>query len=54
MTTLAPAGLETRDTADLEVCATLNRYVAPLSPPLYFAVMPKTRKFPLDRAALNG
>jgi hypothetical protein len=23
---LPPAGLETRDTADLEVCATLNRY----------------------------
>ena len=24
--TLLQAGLETRDTADLEVCATLNRY----------------------------
>jgi hypothetical protein len=26
---LWPAGLETRDTADLEVCATLNCYPAP-------------------------
>jgi hypothetical protein len=26
ITALPPAGLETRDTADLEVCATPNRY----------------------------
>jgi hypothetical protein len=30
---LAPAGLETRETADLEVCATLNRYMAAAAPP---------------------
>jgi len=28
---LRPAGLETRGTADLEVCATLNRYWRPAS-----------------------
>ena len=32
MTTLAPAGLETRDTADLEVCATPNRYAGAFAP----------------------
>ena len=29
---LWPVGLETRDTADLEVCAALNRYPAPAGP----------------------
>jgi len=29
---LWPAGLETRDTADLEVCAAPNRYPAPAGP----------------------
>jgi hypothetical protein len=29
---LWPAGLESRGTADLEVCATLNSYLAPASP----------------------
>ena len=33
ITALPPAGLETRDTADLEVCATLNRYPADGIPP---------------------
>ena len=31
-TALCPAGLETRDPADLAVCATLNGYPAPTGP----------------------
>jgi hypothetical protein len=57
ITALPPAGLETRDTADLEVCVTLNRY-RPAALPCReggFAVLhPSGMSIPFELARLAG
>jgi hypothetical protein len=51
---LWPAGLETRDTADLEVCATLNNYPAPTGPGRAAGMAHPPKKTPLGTFTNEG